>query len=195
MHWPTAIITVFGLWLVFTVVKQFTTANAFGTAAKELAGYLLPRWMMFTADLKRLDVYVYIRDFHDDGSVGEWHDATPPGREGAVRFSFPERRLVDGFNRLARRLAHSLPAGAPNLMDLDDPRIWLADRRYRMLLHYALSQDRPENADRRQFLLAIPADDAENDQASAVLPDFSVPNRFPRLVSPFHSFQTTVDPS
>jgi hypothetical protein len=186
MHLSCIISFVLGLWAFLLLFKQVEKKGSVERFVARCSRVLLPTWGLFTADLRALDVYMYIRDFHDDGSTSGWRHATPRGRQGRATVTYTDRRLALSFVRHARMLIHRLPLDSPFVSDLDDTRTLMASSTYRMLLQLARSYPAAPNAERRQFLLAMRPHPEFEDANARPVPEFTVPSRVPRVVTGFH---------
>ena len=187
MHWPSVLFFVLGTWFLLSILRQFFTARRMADIARLGAVKLMPRWHLFTADLRRLDVYMYIRDFCEDGSTTAWNDITPLGRHGGIRLVFANRRLVYAFVQLAQGLVGAMESESPQVMQLDSPRRLMARRDYQALLLYARSQRADPTVERRQFLIAVRSSADSEGAPEHPVPGFSFPNRVARVVTPFHT--------
>lgn len=192
MHRPSVILFVLGTWFLLSILRQFFTAGQMAEVARLGAAKLMPRWHLFTADLRRLDVYMYIRDFCEDGSMTAWKDVTPLGRHGGVRLVFADRRLVYGFVQFAQGLVGAMKSEPPQVMRLESPRRLMARRGYQALLHYARSQRAGPSAERRQFLIAVRPLPGSEGATEHTVPEFSFQNRVVRVVTPFHELNGRV---
>jgi len=174
------------MWFLISVLRQFFTAPRVARVAQLGAARLTPRFHLFCADLSRLDVYMYVRDFHEDGSLTGWREITPSGRNGGMRLTFSNRRMVYAFTQTAHMIVGLMKTPNPNVMDLESPRDMMAKRCYQLLLHYARSQRASASVERRQFLVAERSSPHATDEDHTGAFDFPFPDRAIRVVTPFH---------